>query len=86
MKVTGIESRTVRESVVRHVVCDKCNGIIEDPSGFDYFDFELVISKGERFPESEDIETKDMDLCSKCSDELVTLLESNGFKFNNTQT
>lgn len=85
MKIQGVQTRTIRENVIRHVMCDKCREIIDEPEDRIIFNFELEITTGQEYDHDSDETTKDLDLCHQCAINLVELLESKGYKFNVTE-
>ncbi|HDZ04850.1 hypothetical protein LCGC14_0370880 [marine sediment metagenome] len=89
MQVTIKEKLLVPEEIIpahesevekeRFHECDKCEEKIAHGShSADEFTFELV--QGFRYPGSGDGQTEEMELCTICANELVTLLKANGYR------
>lgn len=61
--------------------CDKCGDKIEVDE-YDVFECHLVHKSGERYPEGGNGEENTMDLCQKCTTDLMVLLYENGYNVN----
>jgi hypothetical protein len=72
----------------RHVgtICDKCNSEVKLDGCYDAFKAELHIVEGSVYPEGPFTTTNSMDLCQDCSEQLKSLLTSNGYKLNETES
>lgn len=63
--------------------CDnqKCKKLISKDSGYDAFEFEFKITTGDSYPEGGSGTYKYLNLCKKCVEDLIKLLEENNYVF-----
>ncbi len=65
------------------IICDKCNEKVEK-SNYDAFRFDFEVRFGESYPEGVWGDKHEMDLCQDCTDDLLKLLENNGYRITKT--
>jgi hypothetical protein len=72
------EIEVVTESYIQ---CDKCGEKISKQI-YEIFDFDFEVRKGLGFPSGGNGIQINLDLCQKCCEEALNLLEENGFKIH----
>lgn len=61
--------------------CDKCKTrIYREP--FSAFNCEVILTNGDSYPEYYDATHRTVDLCKSCAEDLMKLLETNGYRVN----
>lgn len=79
VKKTEKQTKEVNVVVESYTLCDKCNEkIVKD--AYDAFDFTFEHKTGTSYPEGGSGEQDEMDLCDKCSKELVEFLRAKGYR------
>lgn len=81
IKETKKVIKEVEEIVHNYEQCDKSKQKIK-VSTFDAFECRLDINVGNRYPEGGNYVNTSMDLCQNCSQELIELLQINGYRLN----
>jgi hypothetical protein len=86
MKVIVKEKQTkiVDVTIENYKLCDKCNEKIETHC-HDAFECKLTHTNGSIYPTGGGGERQEMDLCQKCSIELVDFLRENGYRVNDSE-
>lgn len=77
-----------KEVVMRlhNTTCDKCGAdTYEGTFNGDYYEFSFKREQGVAYPEYQNYEIEEMNLCADCSKELVLNLESLGYKINRSE-
>ena len=87
MKVEKKEKQVKEVDVIteRYTLCDKCNCKIKKESSYDVFESHFTHKTGDAYPEGGSGYIQDMDLCQKCTNELVELLRLNGYRINDSE-
>jgi hypothetical protein len=63
--------------------CDKCGANVKSEIDcYDVYKCDIKIKTGVSYPEGGSGEYKTIDLCQKCSEEFLTLLNNNGYRIN----
>lgn len=73
--------KSIVTDVVDKVICDKCNQEVDNDI-YDAFKFDLTYKKGECYPDGGSGVKVDIDLCPKCAEDLISLLENNNYRTN----
>lgn len=83
MRIRTTEQQFKEVEVVKenYLECDKCRNKIKTKP-FDGFSCELSVVTGDVYPEGNYTEEKTLDLCQECSDDLLILLQSSGYRIN----
>jgi len=81
VRITEKQVREIEVTKESYTLCDKCDSRIIKRI-YDAFDCEICITTGECYPEGNNIMVSNVDLCQKCSDDLVILLKNNGYRIN----
>lgn len=66
-------------------LCDKCNEKIGLEDIYDAFDFCLYHKTGTSYPEGGSGQKQEVELCKKCSVELMALLKTNGYRITDSE-
>lgn len=81
---TEKQVKEVEVEVENYNECDKCKTPIITANG-DAFDFTLEYVTGEAYDRGGSGKTKEMELCKKCSDQCIKLLEDNGYRITDRE-
>ena len=81
MRVRKTEKQLKEVDVVieNYTTCDKCNAVVKNNYS-DAFDFDFRLKTGYQYYNSGGGECTEIDLCEPCSEQLVQLMNENGFK------
>ncbi len=80
MKTYKQVKREYVEDVHDKTLCDKCDEPIET-ARYELFEAELLIKQGTSFPDDGEVgERWDMQLCQTCTEGLLDLLKSKGYR------
>ena len=79
-----VKKRVLREVTVKdETFCDKCGvDVKKGVDTYDAYECEVRIKTGNNYPEGGTGEECTVDLCKKCSNGFLQLLEDNGYKVN----
>jgi len=84
VKKTENHIKEIEVTTESYNLCDKCNEKIQNGS-YDAFLFELEYNTGDSYPTSGSGEKKEMELCDRCADNCIQLLNDNGYRINKSK-